>query len=42
MRVKLNEQMQDLDVLYAEFNEYSQMDNSEDLAGIEYKTYDQL
>jgi hypothetical protein len=42
MRVKLNEQMQELDVLYADFNEYSQMDDSEDLAGVAYKTYDQL
>ena len=42
MRARLNEQMQELDVLYADFNEYSQMDNSEDLAGVEYKTYDQL
>ena len=42
MRVKLNEQMQELDVLYADFNEYSQMDDSEDLAGVAYKTYYQL
>lgn len=42
MRARLNEQMQEMDILYADYSEYSQMDDSEDLAGVAYKTYDQL
>ena len=42
MRARLNETMQDLDILYSDYAEYSHMDDSEDLAGIAYKTYDQL
>lgn len=42
MRARLNETMQDLDIMYSDYAEYSHMDDSEDLAGIAYKTYDQL
>ena len=42
MRSRLNETMQDLDIMYSDYAEYSDMDDSEDLAGIAYKTYDQL
>lgn len=41
-RVDLNSLMHEMDILYSDFIEYSKMDNSEDLAGVEYKTYDQL
>ena len=42
MRSRLNEVMQELDIMYSDYAEYSSMDDSEDLAGIAYKTYDQL
>ena len=42
MRSRLNEVMQELDIMYSDYAEYSAMDDSEDLAGIAYKTYDQL
>ena len=41
-RAKLNDSLDEVNILYANFTEYSYEDNSEDLAGIEYKTYDQL
>lgn len=41
-RAKFNNYLNEMDILYADFNEYSIGDNTEDLAGIEYKTYDQL
>ena len=42
MRSRLNETMQELDIMYSDYAEFSAMDDSEDLAGIAYKTYDQL
>ncbi len=42
VRAKFNEHMQEMDILYANFSEYTYTDNSDDLAGVEYKTYDQL
>ena len=41
-RSDLNESMRDMDILYSEFNEFSKGDDTEDLGGIAYKTYDQL
>ena len=41
-RAKLNENLQEMDIIYADFTDYSYTDNSDDLAGVEYKTYDQL
>lgn len=41
-RAELNDIAHEMDILYSDFIEYSTMDNSEDLAGVEYKTYDQL
>lgn len=41
-RVKLNQCLDEMNIIYSNFTEYSYTDNSEDLAGIEYKTYDQL
>ena len=41
-RARLNEAMQELDIMYSDYAEYSSMDDSEDLAGVAYKTYDQL
>ena len=31
-----------MNIIYANFTDYSYTDNNEDLAGVEYKTYDQL
>ena len=43
VRAKLNSNLQEMDIVYANFtDEYSYTDNSDDLAGVEYKTYDQL
>jgi len=41
-RADLNDNMREMDILYSDFTEYSKMDHDEDLAGIAYKTYDQL
>lgn len=41
-RVKLNEALDEMNIIYANFTDYSYTDNNEDLAGVEYKTYDQL
>ena len=41
-RVKLNDNLDEMNILYSNFTEYSYEDNSDDLAGVEYKTYDQL
>lgn len=42
MRSRLNEVMQEMDILYSDYAEFSEMDDEEDLGGIAYKTYDQL
>lgn len=41
-RAKLNENLDEMNILYSNYTEYSYEDNSDDLAGVEYKTYDQL
>ena len=41
-RAKLNEALDEMNIIYANFTDYSYTDNNEDLAGVEYKTYDQL
>lgn len=41
-RSKLNDNLNELNILYSNYTEYSYEDNSDDLAGVEYKTYDQL
>ena len=41
-RNRLNEEMHEMDILYTNYTDYFEGDNSEDLAGVEYKTYDQL
>ena len=41
-RAKLNDDLDAMNILYANYTEYTYEDNSEDLAGVEYKTYDQL
>ena len=41
-RAKLNEDMHEMDILYSDFAQFSQADDSEDLGGVAYKTYDQL
>ena len=41
-RVKLNDALDEMNIIYANFTDYSYTDNNEDLAGVEYKTYDQL
>lgn len=41
-RAKLNDHLDEMNIIYSNYTEYSYEDNSEDLAGVEYKTYDQL
>ena len=41
-RAKLNQHLDEMNIIYANFTDYSYTDNNEDLAGVEYKTYDQL
>ena len=41
-RIKLNDTLDEMNIIYANFTDYSYTDNSDDLAGVEYKTYDQL
>lgn len=41
-RSKLNDCLDDMNILYSNYTEYSYEDTSDDLAGVEYKTYDQL
>ena len=41
-RAKLNDNLNEMNILYANYTDYSYEDNNEDLAGVEYKTYDQL
>ena len=41
-RAKLNEILNDMNILYSNYTEYTYEDNSDDLSGVEYKTYDQL
>lgn len=41
-RAKLNDCLDEVNILYSNFTDYSYEDNSDDLAGVEYKTYDQL
>lgn len=41
-RAKLNEDMHEMDILYSDYAQFSQADDSEDLGGVAYKTYDQL
>ena len=41
-RAKLNDNLDAMNILYSTYTDYSYEDNSEDLAGVEYKTYDQL
>ena len=42
IRVQLNDNMREMDILYSDFIEYSKGDDTEDLGGVAYKTYDQL
>ncbi len=42
IRSDFNEKMRDMDILYSDFVEYSKGDDTEDLMGLEYKTYDQI
>ena len=41
-RAKLNDNLDEMNILYSNYTEYTYEDNSDDLAGVEYKTYDQL
>ena len=41
-RIKLNDALDEMNIIYANFTDYTYTDNSDDLAGVEYKTYDQL
>ena len=41
-RAKLNDNLDAVNILYADYTDYTYEDNSEDLQGVEYKTYDQL
>ena len=41
-RAKLNDNLDEMNITYSNFTEYTYEDNSDDLAGVEYKTYDQL
>ncbi len=41
-RAKLNDNLNEMNILYSNYTEYSYEDTSDDLAGVEYKTYDQL
>ena len=41
-RAKLNDNLDAMNILYSNYTDYSYEDTSDDLAGVEYKTYDQL
>ena len=41
-RARLNEILNEMNILYSNYTEYTYEDNSDDLSGVEYKTYDQL
>ena len=42
VRAKLNDNLDEMNILYSNYTDYSYEDTSDDLAGVEYKTYDQL
>lgn len=39
-RASLNENMHEMDILYSEFTDFMEGDDSEDFEGVEYRTYD--